>query len=46
MHYLYLEPSNSVVDIVINSGLKDVAFYGVRTRIQVSLERSEQSDAS
>lgn len=34
MHYLYVEPTKSVADIVINSGMNDVAFDIVKTKIE------------
>jgi uridine kinase len=39
MHYLYVAPTNAMADIVINSGMNDVAFDMVRTKIQVMLDR-------
>ena len=33
MHYLYVEPTKAMADIVINSGMNDVAFDMVRTKI-------------
>lgn len=33
MHYLYIEPTRALADIVINSGKNDVAFDIVRTKI-------------
>ena len=33
MHYLYVEPTRALADIVINSGKNDVAFDIVRTKI-------------
>lgn len=39
MHYLYVEPTKSVADIVINSGLNDVAFDIVSTKIRSLLEQ-------
>ncbi len=33
MHYLYVEPTKSKADIIINSGLNDVAFDVVRAKI-------------
>lgn len=41
MHYLYVEPTKSVADIVINSGLNDVAFDIVSTKIRALLEKGE-----
>lgn len=37
MHYLYVAPTKAMADIVINSGMNDVAFDMVRTKIQVML---------
>ncbi len=34
MHYLYVEPTKAKADIVINSGLNDVAFDMIKTKIQ------------
>lgn len=34
MHYLYVEPTRAMADIVINSGMNDVAFEIVKSRIQ------------
>lgn len=34
MHYLYVEPTKATADIVINSGMNDVAFDMVRTKIE------------
>jgi uridine kinase len=39
MHYLYVAPTKALADIVINSGMNDVAFDMVRTKIQVMLEK-------
>ena len=39
MHYLYVAPTKAMADIVINSGMNDVAFDMVRTKIQVMLDR-------
>lgn len=39
MHYLYVELTKSVADIVINSGLNDVAFDIVSTKIRSLLEQ-------
>ncbi len=40
MHYLYVEPTRATADIVINSGMNDVAFDLMRTKIE-SLLRPE-----
>ena len=34
MHYLYVEPTKALADIVINSGMNDVAFDLMKTKIQ------------
>lgn len=41
MHYLYVEPTKTLADIVINSGLNDVAFDIMKTKIQDILENGE-----
>lgn len=41
MHYLYVEPTKNVADIVINSGMNDVALDIVCTKIKVLLEESK-----
>ena len=41
MHYLYVEPTKIVADIVINSGMNDVAFDIVSTKIKALLEKSK-----
>lgn len=33
MHYLYVEPTKALADIVINSGMNDVAFDMMKTKI-------------
>lgn len=37
MHYLYVEPTKAMADIVINSGLNDVAYDIVKTKIATLL---------
>ena len=37
MHYLYVEPTKARADIIINSGMNDVAFDIMRSRIQLLL---------
>jgi len=39
MHYLYVEPTRSMADIVINSGMNDVAYDLVRTKIEALLNK-------
>lgn len=41
MHYLYVEPTKALADIVINSGMNDVAFDLMRTKIQKILDTPE-----
>ena len=41
MHYLYVEPTKALADIVINSGMNDVAFDLMRTKIQKILDSPE-----
>ena len=38
MHYLFVEPTRATADIVINSGMNDVAFDVVRAKIRDLLE--------
>ena len=38
MHYLYVEPTKAKADIVINSGMNDVAFDLMKTKIKSLLE--------
>ena len=39
MHYLYLEPTRALADIVINSGMNDVAFDVVQSKIRLLLNK-------
>lgn len=41
MHYLYVEPTKTLADIVINSGLNDVAFDIMKTKIRDILKNGE-----
>lgn len=34
MHYLYVEPTKSYADLVVNSGLNNVAFEVIKTKIE------------
>ena len=34
MHYIYVEPTKRLADIVINSGMNDVAFDLVKSKIE------------
>lgn len=40
MHYLYVEPTRAMADIVINSGMNDVAFRLVKNQIRHILDNS------
>lgn len=42
MHYLYVEPTKSRADLVINSGMNDVAYDLVRTKIQTLLNEAKE----
>ena len=46
MHYLYVEPTRAKADIVINSGLNDVAFDVLSAKIDQLLEQNETGSAS
>ena len=41
MHYLYVEPSKRQADVVINSGLNDVAYDIISTKIKTFLDPKE-----
>lgn len=41
MHYLYVEPTKALADIVINSGMNEVAFSLVKHNIEKILENGE-----
>lgn len=41
MHYLYVEPTRAMADIVINSGMNNVAFDIVRSKIRLMLEEED-----
>ncbi len=41
MHYLYVEPTRQQADIVINSGMNDVAFDLMKTKIQSLLDKTK-----
>ena len=44
MHYLYVEPSKTSADIVINSGLNNVAFDLIKTKIQQLLTSDDDDN--
>lgn len=41
MHYLYVEPTRAMADIVINSGMNNVAFDIVRSKIRLMLNEDD-----
>lgn len=41
MHYLYVEPTRAMADIVINSGMNNVAFDIVRSKIRLMLDEED-----
>ena len=41
MNYLYVEPTRATADIVINSGMNDVAFDIVQSKIRLMLEEGK-----
>ena len=44
MHYVFVEPTKYSADIVINSGLNDVAFDVIRVKIETLLKASQHQD--
>ena len=42
MHYMYVEPTRALADIVINSGRNEVAFDMVRTKIESILAENDR----
>ena len=42
MHYIYVEPTKALADIVINSGKNDVAFDLFVSKISMELEKRKQ----
>lgn len=38
MHYLYVEPTKPLADVIINSGMNEVAFQLVKTNVEKILE--------
>ena len=41
MHYLFIEPTRATADIVINSGMNDVAFDIVQSKIKLLLDEKK-----
>lgn len=41
MHYIYVEPTKALADLVINSGMNEVAFQVVQTQIQEWIRSSQ-----
>ena len=46
MHYLYVAPTKNVADIVINSGLNNIAFDVIKVKIQELLKENSQEEAN
>ena len=46
MHYIYVEPTKYMADIVINSGMNDVAFDVLSAKIDQLIEQNETESAS
>ena len=44
MHYLYVEPTRAKADIVINSGLNDVAFDLIKSKITLLLQQAKEQN--
>ena len=42
MHYLFVEPTRATADIVINSGMNDVAFDIVQSKIKLLLDEKKK----
>ena len=34
MHYLYVEPTKNLADLIINSGMNDIAFDVIKRKVQ------------
>ena len=43
MHYIYVEPTKYMADIVLNSGLNDVVFDVIKVKIQSHLNHLKAS---
>ena len=41
MHYVYVEPTKSLADIIINSGMNDVAFQLIRDKIKLIIDKNK-----
>jgi uridine kinase len=46
MHYMYVEPTRAKADLVINSGMNDVAFDIVQSKIRLLLDDAEKNNSS
>ena len=44
MHYLYVEPTKTVADLILNSGLNDVAFDIMKTKIEQLLAENDEDE--
>ncbi|MBQ6314458.1 MAG: uridine kinase [Mogibacterium sp.] len=45
MHYIYVEPTKYLADIVLNSGMNDVVFDVIKIKIESHLRNAEQQKA-
>ena len=46
MHYLYVEPTKNLADIIINSGMNDIAFDVIQRKVQDLLEHGAAAKRS
>lgn len=44
MHYLYVEPTRIYADIVVNSGMNDVAFDLMKHKVELCLAQNEEQE--
>ena len=44
MHYIYVEPTKATADLVINSGMNDVAFDVIKTKVYSILNHKRKED--
>ena len=45
MHYIYVEPTRAMADVVLNSGMNDVAFDVVSAKIRSILRQSKEAES-
>ena len=43
MHYLYVEPTKRLADIVVNSGKNPIAFKIIKTTIKEILDQEDET---